>query len=289
MRAIDIHVHPPTEPGSQTEEELRAQQAMSSYFRQTEERPKTPADLAEIFERQDIVACLLPVDSETITGKPYTGDAWVASIMNEFPERFIGFGSVDPHKGKSGVLQVEKAVKDLGLRGFKFFPNGQQFFANDKEYYPIWEKIQELGVPVITHSGHAGVGSGRPGGGGIKLRYSNPMWWDDVAADFPELNIILAHPAWPWLEEQISMLVHKSNVYMDISGWSPRYFPEALVREMHTRIQNKVLYGSDHPAIHVDRWWADWEEIAVNESITQKIFLDNAKRVLGIDDWPESK
>ena len=289
MRAIDIHVHPPTEPGTQTEEEIKAAQAMAAYFRQTEERPRTPADLAATFEKQDIVACLLPTDSETITGKPYTGNEWVAGIVAQFPERFIGFGSVDPHKGISGVKQVERAVKELGLRGFKFFPNGQRFFPNEREYYPIWEAIEAMGVPIITHSGHAGVGSGRPGGGGIKLRYSNPMWWDEVAADFPNLKIILAHPSWPWLEEQISMLVHKTNVFMDISGWSPRYFPEVLVREMHTRLRDKVLYGSDHPAVHVDRWWNDWEELAVDDSIKQGIFLDNAKRVLGIEDWPEPK
>lgn len=285
MRAIDIHTHPPAEPGTESEN----REAGRAYFRQTWEMPKTPADMAATFEKLDIVACLLPVDNETISGKPYTGDQWVAKIVDEFPERFIGFGSVDPHKGQAGVAQVEHAVKELGMRGFKFFPNGQRFFAHEAQYYPIWEKIAELGVPIITHAGHAGGGSGQPGGGGLGLRYSDPMWWDDVAADIPELKIILAHPAWPWQEEQISMLVHKTNVFMDISGWSPRYFPEALVREMHTRLQNKILFGSDHPTLSVERWLQDWKELGVAEELEPKIFLENAKGVLGIDDWPEKK
>ena len=289
MKAIDIHVHAPAEPGTQTEEAIAQQKAMAAYFRQTDARPRTPADLAETFKKLDIVACIFQADSETATGIKYTGNEWVAGIVEQFPDRFIGFGSVDPNKGKAGVAQAEYAVKDLGLRGFKFSPHGQHFLPYERRNYPLWEKIQELGVPIITHSGHAGTGSGRPGGGGIKLKYDNPMNWDDVAADFPHLNIILAHPAWPWVEEQISMLVHKSNVYMDISGWSHRYFPEAIVREMHGRLQNKVLYGSDHPALNVNRWWQDWEELGVDDSIKPKIYLENAKNLLGITEWPEAK
>jgi predicted TIM-barrel fold metal-dependent hydrolase len=289
MRAIDIHVHPPAPPEARSEDNAIAEQ-MRRYFRQTEPRPVDIEQWVELFSKHDIVACLLPIDSETESGVPYTGNDWVAKLHRDHPKNFIPFCSVDPWKGKKAIYEAERAVKELGARGMKFFPSRPAFFANDRRFYPLWEKVQELGIPILTHSGHAAAGSGLPGGGGIKLKYNEPIIWDDVAADFPELKIILAHPSWPWQAEQISMCVHKANVFMDISGWSPKYFPADTVHEMNSRIQDKVLFGSDYPALHLERWLRDWDDVladVIKDDIKPKIFLENAKKVLGITDWPE--
>ena len=84
----------------------------------------------------------------------------------------------------------------------------------------------------------------------MRLKYSNPMSVDDVAADFPDLNIILAHPSFPWQDEALAIAVHKPNVYIDLSGWSPKYFPEILIRYTNTQLKHKMLFGSDYPTDH---------------------------------------
>jgi predicted TIM-barrel fold metal-dependent hydrolase len=169
------------------------------------------------------------------------------------------------------------------MRGLKFMPNTQEFFPNDTRFYPIWERAQELGLVVLIHSGTTGVGAGSPGGGGIKLKYSRPIpYIDDVAADFPELRIIMAHPSWPWQEEQLAMLVHKPNVFMDLSGWSPKYFQPSLVQYANTLIQDKVLFGSDYPVVMPERWLQDFEVAGFKDEVREKILLGNAAKLLGI-------
>ena len=106
---------------------------------------------------------------------------------------------------------------------------------------------------------------------------------DDIAADFPEMNIILAHPSWPWVSEQISMCVHKNNVFCDLSGWAPKYIPEELVREVNSRIQDKALYGSDYPVLRPERWFREFEDLPIKDEVRPKILLENAKRLLKLD------
>ena len=279
MRAIDVHVHAPRDPSLPPSASATSQQS-SRYFR-SPPRPTTPEEFAEKYRELDIFAVIFTIDSETVTGEKPSSNDWVASIVQKYPDTFMGFASVDPWKGKMAINETERAVKELGLKGLKFWPNGQQFFPNDPRFYPLWEKCVELDIPVLFHTGHAGVGSGLPGGGGIKLKYSAPIpYIDDVAADFPELTIIMAHPAWPWTAEQLSVTVHKANVYMELSGWSPKYFDDQLVHYCNTRIQDKVMFGSDYPAIHPDRWLRDFEERDFREEVRPKILLETAKRVL---------
>ena len=85
------------------------------------------------------------------------------------------------------------------------------------------------------------------------------MYVDDVAVDFPDMPIILAHPSWPWRDEALSICMHKPQVYIDLSGWSPKYFPPQLVQYANTQLKHKMLFGSDYPWIKPDRWLADCE------------------------------
>ncbi len=116
----------------------------------------------------------------------------------------------------------------------------------------------EAKLPVLFHTGHSGIGTGMPGGGGIRLKYGNPMPIDDVAVDFPDMPIIMAHPSFPWQDEAISICLHKPQVYIDLSGWSPKYFSPTLVQYANTLLKHKVLFGSDYPLITPDRWMADF-------------------------------
>ena len=189
----------------------------------------------------------------------------------------------DPWKGKAALNELERSLTDLSLKGLKLHPIQQAFFPNDTKFYPLYEKCADHGVPVLFHTGLAAAGAGLPGGAGFKLKYSAPIpGIDDVAADFPDLTIIMAHPAWPWIDQQIAVLLHKPNVFMDLSGWSPRYIPADLIREAGTRLQDKVMFGSDFPFIQPERWLGEFEELSVREEVRPKILIENAKRVLGL-------
>jgi len=179
------------------------------------------------------------------------------------------------------VQELERSVKELGLRGLKLHPSVQAFYANDHRFYPLWEKCAELDIPVLFHSGQTGVGAREPGGGGVKLKYCQPIpYFDDVAADFPTLTIIMAHPAVPWQEEQLSVALHKQNVYIDLSGWSPKYFRPMLVQYMKSLLQDKVLFGTDYPVMMPERWLKDFEQLELKDEVRQKVLLDNARKIL---------
>ena len=280
VRAIDVHIHPPG-PGG---ESLTSSEATREYFRAAAP-PASVEEMAEYYARIDIFGVLFTIDGETATGRPpVPSNDDVADIVRRYPQQFTAFGAIDPWKGEAALKEMERCAKDLGMKGLKFMPNMQQFFPNDEQFYPIWELAQTLGLVVLIHSGTTGVGAGHPGGGGVKLKYSRPIpYIDDVAADFPELKIIMAHPSWPWQEEQLAMLVHKPNVFMDLSGWSPKYFQPSLVQYANHLITDKVLFGSDYPVITPERWLADFEQAEFREEVRQKILFENAKKLLNLD------
>jgi predicted TIM-barrel fold metal-dependent hydrolase len=136
----------------------------------------------------------------------------------------VAFASIDPHKGKMGAREAERLIKENGIKGFKFHPTVQGFHPYDKMAWPIYEVINEYKLPAIFHTGHSGIGSGMRCGGGLRLAYSNPMHLDDVAIDWPDMQIVMAHPSFPWQDEALSVATHKPNVWIDLSGWSPNTF-----------------------------------------------------------------
>ncbi len=277
MRAIDMHVHvfgPPGHPAAAEREN------MAGYFK-SGTLPRTPEEMYEKYKALDLFGVIFAIDAETTSGVPYVGNDWVASIAQQYSDQFIGFASVDPWKGVMAIQELERSVKELGLRGLKLHPTTQAFFPSDTRFYPLWAKAAELGIPVLFHTGQTGVGAGTLGGGGYKLKYAQPIpYLDDVAADFPDLTLIMAHPAVPWQEEQLSVAVHKANVYIDLSGWSPKYFRPVLLQYATTLLQDKVLFGSDYPALQPDRWLRDFEALAIKEEVRQKILLENARKLL---------
>jgi len=260
LKAIDIHLHAGF--GGATVEAMR--------------------ETAELYRKNDVLGLPIAWDEETRTGREPISNDFVAECVRAFPDAFpTGWACVDPWKGKAAVREIERSIKDLGLIGVKFQAAAQEFFANDRRFYPIWEACQSLGCPVLFHTGTTGYGVGQPGGGGIKLKYTKPIpYLDDVAADFPRLTIIGAHPSWPWQDEMLAMVVHKSNVFIEVSGWSPRYFPEQLKREIKGRMQDRVMFGSDHPFITLERWLADWEREGYGAEVTEKVLYKNAQRIL---------
>jgi uncharacterized protein len=225
---------------------------------------------------------IFTIDDEAGLGRRRIPNEEIAEVAAANADVLIPFASIDPHKGKLGVREARRLVEEHGVRGFKFHPNTQAFWPNDRDFYPLYELIAEAGLIALFHSGQTGFGAGMPGGGGIRLKYSNPMCIDDVAADFPKLKIILAHPSFPWQDEALAVATHKPNVYIDLSGWSPKYFPEILVRYTNTLLKDRMLFGSDFPLITPDRWLADFEKLPIREDVRPLVLKENAARLLGL-------
>ena len=135
---------------------------------------------------------------------------------------------------------------------------------------------------MVFHTGTTGLGAGLPGGRGIKLGYSRPILLDDVAADFPELQIIGAHPSWPWQDEMLAVAQHKTNVWIDLSGWSPRRWSPDLVRNVLGPLQDRVLFGTDYPFITFQKWIDAFRSHEPSAELEAKVLKGNAERLLGL-------
>jgi predicted TIM-barrel fold metal-dependent hydrolase len=278
--AIDVHTHAEVAADGHTTLSPELLAASETYF--GAHRQPTIAQIASYYRERRMAAVVFTVDAETATGHPPIRNEEVAESCAEHADVLIPFASIDPWRGGAGVRQARRLIDEYGVRGFKFHPSIQGFAPNDRMAYPLYELIQEAGLPALFHTGQTGIGAGVPGGGGIRLKYSNPMLVDDVAVDFPELRIILAHPSFPWQDEALAVATHKPYVYIDLSGWSPKYFPPQLVRYANSLLQDKVLFGSDYPVITPDRWLADFAKLDIKPEVVLKILKDNAVRLLGL-------
>jgi predicted TIM-barrel fold metal-dependent hydrolase len=280
--AIDVHTHAEEPCGTHPDDgydELQA--AMAIYFNAPDNRP-TIEETASYYRERKIGAVIFAVDAERETGYRRYANEEVAEKAAANSDVLIPFASIDPAKGKTGAREARRLVADFGIRGFKFHPSMQGFFPNDRSAYVLYEAIAEAGLPALFHTGQTGVGSGMPGGNGIRLKYSNPMFLDDVAVDFPDMPIILAHPSFPWQEEALSVAQHKPNVYIDLSGWSPKYFPPILVKYANSLLKHKMLFGSDWPVIQPDRWLRDFEKLDIKPEVRPLILKENAVKLLGL-------
>jgi predicted TIM-barrel fold metal-dependent hydrolase len=272
LAAIDVHVH--LEPV----EDNTVDAAAKKYFGDSG-APRDRAGLAGYYRSRKIAFVIFAVD-ERLTGKPRVSNEEVIQFANDNSDIAIPFASIDPRRGADGVQEAKRLVSAGVVRGLKLHPPVQQFFPNDRVAYPLYEIFAEARLPVIFHTGHSGIGTGLPGGGGVRLKYGNPLPIDDVAVDFPALPIIMAHPSFPWQDEAISICLHKPNVYIDLSGWSPKYFSPTLIQYANTLLKNKVMFGSDYPLITPDRWLSDFQKIAIRDEVRPLILKGNAVKLL---------
>jgi len=277
MRAIDFHVHLPTPDWLDGSMDGYVE-AAEAYFRSTVER-QSLGELADKYRALDVLAVLLAWDAETATGRPRVPNETVAAACREYPDAFTGLGSVDPHK-PSAVDEVAH-IAALGLRGVKFHPSLQAFAPDDPTYWPVFAACERHGLLALFHTGTSGIGARQPGGQGIRIDYAHPLKLDAVAAAHPELTVVAAHFGWPWQMDLIAVALHKTNVYIDISGWSPKRIPTEVVRELKGRLSVQFLWGSDFPFISPERCLAELDDLGL---ASPALLRDNAARVLGLPD-----
>ena len=274
MTAIDVHVHI-----EHSGEESAADRAAKTYFGDSGASHER-RELADYYRSRKIACVVFTVD-ESLSGRPPVSNEIVMEFASENSDIAIAFASINPNRGKPGVEEARRLLATDKIHGLKLHPPIQQFSPNDPIAYPLYEVFAEARLPVIFHTGHSGIGTGMPGGGGVRLKYGNPMHVDDVAVDFPTLKIILAHPSFPWQDEAISVCLHKPTVYIDLSGWSPKYFPPILIQYANTLLKRKMLFGSDYPLITPDRWMADFEKIDIRPEVRPLILKQNALEFFG--------
>ena len=280
LTAIDMHVHIEVDGHAHTSLPDDLAEAASRYFSTDGPRPDLDS-IAAYYRERRMAAVVFTVDAETQLRHPPISSAEVAAGAARHPDVLIPFGSVDPRR-PDAVERARRLIDESGVRGFKFHPTVQGFDPSAEAHYPLYAELEAAGVVALFHTGQTGIGAGMPGGRGLRLALSNPMLLDPVAADFPALQIVMAHPSVPWQDEAISVATHKHNTWIDLSGWSPKYVPEQLVRAANSFLRERILFGSDFPLLTPDRWMRDVESTALKPERMPGILLDNAARLLGL-------
>lgn len=280
MRIIDLHCYPNTEPW------IRCQapyvEALARYWGR-EWTAKREDEVVQDFADAGVEAVLVALDLETTIGTPPCSNEYVKGMQARHADRIVqAWAAVDPFKGELALQQATQAIEELGMLGFHFHPIMGHFAVNDPLLRPLFELIAGLKVPVMIDVGTTGMGAGMPGGLGARIRHAHPSAIDDLAADFPDLTIVAAHPGWPWVDEMTAVALHKGNVFWEMSGWAPRYLPPQLKVDIRTRLQDKVMFGSDYPSLPYARLFREWAELGYPDAVMDKLYHRNAERVLGL-------
>tara|TARA_R110000868_G_scaffold39376_4_gene137136 strand:+ start:57841 stop:58683 length:843 start_codon:yes stop_codon:yes gene_type:complete len=280
MRIIDLHCYPNTQPWIDCQGPYV--RALAEYW-DREWKAKEEDDVIAEFTGAGVEAVLVALDLETTIDTPPCSNEYVAGMWKRHPDRVIqAWGAVDPFKGAVAIREATEAIEVHGMLGFHFHPIMGHFAVNDRQHYPLFETISALKAPVMIDVGTTGMGAGIPGGLGAKIRHAHPAAIDELAADFPDLTIIAAHPGWPWVDEMTAVALHKGNVFWEMSGWAPKHFPPQLKIDMRARLQDKIMFGSDYPSLPYERIFREWDELGYKPEVMEKIYHGNAERVLGL-------
>ena len=281
VKAIDVHVH--AEVGRAGEDGLRPEwrQAAAAYF--GDHALPTVDDVAAYYRERKLAAVVFTVDAETVTGRRAVPNEEIAEAARREPRRPDPVRVDRSEQGRAGGRRG--AAADPGLCGSRASSSTPTCRPSTRTTVPSIRCTRSWPRPVCLRSSTVVTrGSGRDSRevAGIRLKYSNPMYVDDVAVDFPELRIVLAHPSFPWQDEAISVALHKQQVFIDLSGWSPKYFPPQLVQYANTLLRDRVLFGSDYPLITPDRWLDDFARADFRDDVRPLILKENAARLLGL-------
>lgn len=225
-------------------------------------------------------AVVLPIDATTSRNATIYTNEQIVEIC-AMSNRLIGFASVDPHKASAPQV-LTHAIEKMQLRGLKLAPAMQEFYADDKKVYPVYERAQELGIPILFHAGL----SWEPGS---RLKYGHPTHFEDVAADFPKLRIVLAHLAWPWVVDAVALALKYPNVSLDTSALyfdNPRDFLRyAMTQQVpltvfERSLRHQLVFGSNNPRIEIKSMAKAVRSLGFSDECLELIFRINAEKLL---------
>jgi hypothetical protein len=228
--------------------------------------------IADMDESGVDVSVVFPVDYSLATDQPCSGESEGVSIAEQnrifgeiasnHGDRLAHLNSIDPRR-RDAVAQLERCVTEDGARGLKLHPTAG-FYPDDPICYPLYEKAQELGVPVLFHTGTQPAP--------MKAKFARPIFVDGVAADFPDLKIVMAHVGLCWWREALALAGTKWNLYVDFSGWQrtfmhdPENFYEMLRHAFDEIGPWRVMFGTDNPYLRLmlpTKAWVDGVKAAV--------------------------
>ena len=289
---VDIHVHPRflephrgDVPPQQDTKKLdivanpqrfgvAATQTAQQYYQRSPVLLSLPEFINQLDEARIDKVVLVNAATKGVPVRPM--NQGVAQLIEKYPEKFIGFAGFDPNNGEQAVLEIEYAVKELGFSGVKAVASMLELNINDKAFYPFYAKTEELGVPILVHTGSAIIK-------GVRAKHVHPLLIDDIAFDFPDLKIICAHlGGWQYMD-LISALVHHSNVFADLSFWplNPRFSGIVPWNLLENVASDKILLGSDYPAGQTPKEAVEAvKKLPVGQSFKEKILGENASKIL---------
>jgi predicted TIM-barrel fold metal-dependent hydrolase len=271
--AIDVHTHAEVSARLAPDEAEKAWlEARGKYFKYQPVHPTIP-QMAAFYRERKMAFVVFTVDSEKEMGQRRITNEEVAELAAEHPDVAIPFASIDPAR----VLAARRVAHWPGVR-VRFHPRHR--VLSERSRTTCFFEDRRGGLPALFHTGRHRRRV--PGGGGIRLKYANPIYLDDVAVDFPDMPIVMAHPSVPWQDEALSVATHKPQVYIDLSGWSPKYFPSQLVQYANTLLKHKVLFGTDYPLFTPERWIADFDKLPIKPEVRPLIMKENAAKLLGL-------
>ena len=278
--SIDVHVHPWTREFMKRNGPIM--KACNFFKLDVSELPKSTDQILEEMEDAGVVrAVILGQDTHATPNPAFKSYSMkndeVARIAARSDDKLVPFAGVDPNSGKAALTELKRAVKVLGMRGLKVHGSANSVYLNDaKLMFPIYEFCQEVGVPILFHTGTTGLGD-------CEIKYSKTELLDEVCQRFPDLKVVMAHFGWPWPEVAIAIALRNPNVFIDVSGWKPRYVPQSVIPYLNGILQDRFLFGTDYPMIRQKEWLEDFKAHLgpkLKAGVGEKLLSSNAKRLL---------
>ncbi len=248
---------------------------------------KLPSSTDELLDEMDeagvAMAVILGQDTSSTKNpafKNYTlRNDDVARIAAKSGDRLVPFAGVDPNAGRDALRELKRGIKSLGMRGLKVHGSANSVYLNDRKLmYPIYELCQDAGIPVLVHTGTTGLGD-------TEIRYSKPELVDEICQSFPDLKVVMAHFGWPWPDVTVAVALRSPNVFIDVSGWKPRYLPPSIMPYLNGILQDRFLFGTDYPMLRQKEWLDDFRvNLApkLKPGVSEKLLGANARRMLAL-------
>ena len=278
--SIDVHVHPWTRVFMRKNGPIM--KACDFFKLNIAQLPETIDQLVEEMDKAEVaLAVILGQDTHATRNpafKNYTlKNDEIARMAEKSNERLVPFAGVDPNAGREAVSELKRAVGKLGMRGLKVHSSTNSVYLNDRRLmFPIYEFCQDVRVPVLFHTGTTGLGD-------CEIKYSKPELLDEVCQAFPDLKVVMAHFGWPWPDVAIAIALRNPNVFIDVSGWKPRYIPQSIIPYLNGTLQDRFLFGTDYPMLRQKEWLDDFKASLAPKlkvGVAEKLLSSNAKRLL---------
>ncbi len=271
MEIIDFHTH--LVPANQLNPH------MTEFFKET--NPEfivrvsdfdDPKVTVELFKNQGIKYAVVLAEEAPATTYNVPTEQVLEYCRGQ--DMLIPFASINPNSYPEPAKRLTEYVTEHGARGLKLLPSYQFYYLNEASLYSLFARAQELKIPVLIHIGSSMFK-------GTRMRYCDPMQLDDIAVDFPDLNIVMAHSGRGfWYDECFFLSRFHKNIYMELSGLPPKnlldYFPEL------DKNGEKVIFGSDWPAIprDISENIEAIKSLPLSDKTIEGILYKNAERIL---------